>query len=283
MKPKIGIIQVRGIGDAVIAMPIAQYYKNTHDAEVFFALDDRFCDDFTEVFGSFCKFIPVPYSSFVPSDGINNEYWYELPKTMLENAGCKEIISFPYHETHLLSKINENVRQNFPYGQLMKRLNGPYESRVTNLGLFNHLKFDEYKYATAMVPFSEKWNLHLDSTKIFERGPALLNKVTENLNGRKLVLCHLEGSDAKIDASGLNIPEDTHLIVEIKPGIAESIFDWIYVAIASDMIICIDSFYANLFDQTQQLFGYPDKHFIKRSSIFMTPVLNTRWNYVVVN
>jgi hypothetical protein len=280
MSKKIGIIQVRGIGDAIIAMPIAQYYHSKHGAEVYFALDSRFCASFEEIFGHYCNFIPVPFEAFNPSDGINNEYWYELPKKLLNSVDCNEIISFPYHETHMLSKIDENQRKNFPYNQLMARLTGPYEARITNLGLFQHLKFDEYKYATAMVPFGEKWNLQMSETnESRHRQVELYEKYTKDKGDRKLIVCHLEGSDQKLNISNFNFPTDNNLVVEVKAGIVDNPFDWLELFRFADSIICIDSFYANLVDQL----NLPnEKHFIKRSSIFMTPVFKNLWNYVKV-
>jgi len=272
----IGIIQVRGIGDAIIALPIAEYYsRQEEDTTVCFALDNRFVDSFQEA-APYCKFIPVPFSSFRPEYGINNEYWYELPKNLLHDAGCNEIISFPFHESHLLSRATDIERKSPEFDQLMNRLRGDYESRITNLGLYNHLKFDEYKYATAKVPFNNKWKLNIHRN--FTRELELYNKVVTNPN-KKTVVCHLEGSDTKLNSGSFNFDPREYDIIEVKDGITDNIFDWLLIFEKADVIITLDSVFCNLIEQL----NFPNnKFFIKRSSIFMTPVLMNNWNYVEV-
>lgn len=275
MSRKIGIIQVRGIGDAIIALPIAEYYSKMPDTEVFFALDDRFNDSF-QYAAPYCTFIPVPFSSFNPEHGISNEYWYETPKKLLEEAGCTEIISFPFHETHLLSDTPKEQHSLPEFQQLIKRLLGPYEGRVTNLGLYKHLKFDEYKYATAQVPFENKWNLNIRRNPL--REGEFYHSIVKQL-GKKNVVCHLEGSDMKINSSNFNFNPDEYNMIDVVAGKTDNIFDWLRVFENADIIITLDSLFANLVEQLQFT---NNKFFIKRSSIFMTPVLKTKWNYVEV-
>ena len=275
MSRKIGIIQVRGIGDAIIALPIAEYYSKMPDTEVFFALDDRFTDSF-QYAAPYCTFIPVPFSSFNPEHGISNEYWYETPKKLLEEAGCAEIISFPFHETHLLSDTPKEQHSLPEFQQLIKRLLGPYEGRVTNLGLYKHLKFDEYKYATAQVPFENKWNLNIRRNP--RREGEFYHSIVKQL-GKKNVVCHLEGSDMKINSSNFNFNPDEYNMIDVVGGKTDNIFDWLRVFENADIIITLDSLFANLVEQLQFT---NNKFFIKRSSIYMTPVLKTKWNYVEV-
>ncbi|MCX6783319.1 MAG: hypothetical protein NTZ20_05045 [Candidatus Levybacteria bacterium] len=277
MSRKIGIIQVRGIGDAIIALPIAEYYSKMPDTEVFFALDDRFVESF-QYAAPYCTFVPVPFSTFIPENGINNEYWYEIPKALLQNLGCSEIISFPYHESHLLSSVPEKDRVGPEYDQLINRLNGQFEARITNLGLYNHLKFDEYKYATAQVPFENKWNLNIRRNS--QREGEFYHSIIKQL-GKKNVVCHLEGSDMRLNASSFNahFNSSEFNIIDVTAEKTNNIFDWLRVFENADIIITLDSVFANLVEQLQ---FSNNKFFIKRSSIFMTPVLKTKWNYVEV-
>jgi hypothetical protein len=272
---KVGIIQVRGIGDAIIALPIAEYYSNMPDVEVFFALDSRFTKSFQEA-APYCKFIPVPFERFRPADGINNEYWYELPKFLLHEAGCRDIISFPYHETHLINGIPEKDRKSLNCQQLIDRLSGPLESRITSLGLFNHLKFDEYKYATAKVPFENKWKLNI--SRNLDRENALYSSVVPD-NGKKNVVCHLEGSDIKLNSGSFNFDREHYNIIDVTSDKTDNIFDWLTVFETADTIIVLDSVFCNLIEQ---LNFTNNKFFIKRSSVFMTPVLKNNWNYVEI-
>ncbi len=275
MTTKIGIIQVRGIGDAIIALPIAEYYSNRPDTEVYFALDSRFTKSFQEA-APYCKFIPVPFERFRPADGINNEYWYELPKYLLHEAGCSEIISFPYHETHLINSLSEKDRKTIECQQLIDRLSGPLESRVTNLGLFNHLKFDEFKYATARVPFENKWKLNIHRN--LAREQELYNKIVPN-NDKKNIVCHLEGSDIRFDSSNFSFSKDVYNVIDVTADKTDNIFDWLTIFEKADTIITLDSVFCNLIEQ---LNFSNTKFFIKRSSVFMTPVLKNNWNYVEV-
>ena len=276
MNRKVGIIQVRGIGDAIIALPIAEYYSKMPETEVFFALDDRFTNSFQKA-APYCTFIPVPFSEFNPEFGINNEYWFELPKKLLMEAGCTEIISFPYHETHLLANADKNTDKNDPYyQQLVDRLNGPFEKRITNLELFKHLKFDEYKYATAMVPFENKWKLNI--TRDYRREKEFYNEIIKQL-GKKNVVCHTEGSDMKLNPQSFGFDPNEYNIVEVTSDKTDNIFDWLTVFQHADIIITLDSVFCNLIEQ---LNFENNKFFIKRSSIFMTPVLKNKWNYVEI-
>lgn len=269
-KPRLGIIQVRGIGDAIIALPIAEYYYN-QGFDVFFALDDRFCDSFQKA-APYCTFVPVPFKEFRNDLGLNNPYWYELPRLLLLDKKCQHIISFPYHESHLLeTDKREEVRQS-----LIHRLQGDFESRVTRLQLFKHLKFDEYKYATAKVPFHNKWKLNI--VRDYRRERLLYDKVVLEKN-KKLIVTHLEGSDIKYNHTAIGFDSNTHQLVNIDSSKTDNIFDWLTVIENSDKLILLDSVFCNL---VEQLNLKNEKHFIRRSSIFMTPVLRNNWDYVQI-
>lgn len=269
MKEKLGIIQVRGIGDAIIALPIAEYYNN-RGMDVYFALDDRFCEPF-QYAAPYCNFIPVPFDAFNPDWGINNEYWYELPLNLLKSAGCNHVISFPYHESHLLASTKDERI----HGALKHRFQGELEKRITDLQLFQHLKFDEYKYATAKVPFENKWKLTINRN--YEREQNLFNKLVPP--GKRYVVTHLEGSDVKYNPDNMNFDREKFNVINITPDETTNVFDWLTIIERADTIVCLDSVFCNLIEQL----NIPNKkHFIRRSSIQMTPVLKNEWDYVGV-
>lgn len=269
MKKRLGIVQVRGIGDALIALPIAEYYSNM-DVEVYFALDDRFCESF-QYAAPYCKFIPVPHDSFNPDWGIHNEYWFELPVDLLYKNGCNGILSFPYHESHLLASTKDQK----VHDTLKHRFQGEFEKRVTELQLFQHLKFDEYKYATARVPFEYKWKLNIK--RDLKREQELYDKLINN--DKKYVVTHLEGSDIKYNPDGIGIDRDKYDVINITSEQTTNIFDWLTIIERADSVICLDSVFCNLIEQLNLPIK---KHFIRRSAIYMTPVLKNNWEYVGV-
>lgn len=271
MSKSIGIIQVRGIGDAIIAMPIAQAYFDLGH-EVAFALDDRFCESFSYAFPDII-FKPVPFSEFKPELGISNPYWYELPKKLLMDFKIPEqnIISFPYHESHMLQN---NQIPEFMMNQIKKRISGPYEQKMFEMELFNQLKFDEFKYATADVPFEYKWKLRVNRNE--KRESILSDRFLSTT--KKNVVMHLEGSNIKLEPSIFeNLNLDEYNVINITGDITNNLFDWIGVLEKSDVIVTLDSVFTNLIDQLR----LPNtKYFIKRSGINMTPVLGSGWQYL---
>src|SRR5262249_32219226 len=132
------------------------------------------------------------------------------------------------------------------------------------------LKFDQYKYAVAGVPFREKWNLQIARDR--EREEALFARVVreEDFVGRRLT-----GSDfrAQIDVQSM---ADGRQVIEIT-DLTDSVFDWITVIERASLRIMIDSCFSNLTDQL----GIPGKKiFLVRSAWEFTPVLLGDWQYL---
>lgn len=281
MHDKIGIIQVRGLGDAIIAMPIAEYYAKL-GADVVFALDGRWTESFAEAF-PFCKFLPVPYDIFKPELGIHNRYWFEYSYEQLINSGCtpESVFSFPYHESHTITRQDFPVelRQEF-YNKIKHRFHSARQFRGLEMNIHHHLKFDQYKYYIADVPFTQKWTLA--PVRNMQREMDLTQRVSDG-SGRPYVIAHLEGSDIKIDPEGIDmVPfkekygDDVQLLV-IDPSITTNLFDWLSLIENAVAIVTVDSVFANLVDQCCLL--HEDKNFILRSPMPMTPVLGFNWNY----
>jgi hypothetical protein len=133
------------------------------------------------------------------------------------------------------------------------------------------MKFDQYKYSVAGVPFQEKWRLESCITRDPQKEQALKDQLT--LPGQPYVVLHLEGSDHRADFDRSIIPAGWAQI-EITADQTDSIFDWITTLEGAESIVCVDSVIANLVDQ---LGIGEDRYFIPRSHIHLTPVLGQAW------
>ena len=142
---------------------------------------------------------------------------------------------------------------------------------VVSQDLAKVMKFDQYKYAAAGVPFREKWNLQI--VRNHEREEQLFKKV---VGEGEFVVCHLQGSNfrAKVDVSSMAAGKQ---VVEIT-NLTDNVLDWILVIERASLRIMIDSCFANLTDQLQ-IEG--KKIFMIRSSWEFTPVLLGDWRYML--
>lgn len=271
MVPVVGIIQVRGIGDAIIAMPIAQYYKQKGHG-VYFALDDRYCESFQYAFPDI-TFVPVSSKLYKVEEGINCHYWFETPFTLLQERGCDAIISFPYHELHLMLSPNTSEEAK---NSLVHRLQNHAERRAMNAKFYQHFKFDEFKYHLANVPFEQKWNLKI--RRNYQREQELFNRLVRGQ--RPLIVTHLAGSDIRYAPESLGLDTVNNEVINITDDITTNIFDWLTILEKANTIITLDSVFCNLIEQ---LNFKNNKQFIRRSGIHMTPVLKNNWDMVVVD
>lgn len=270
MVPIVGIIQVRGLGDAIIAMPIAQYFKQKGHG-VYFALDDRSCESFQYAFPDI-TFVPVSHKEYKLEEGINCPYWFETPFTLLKERGCDAIVSFPYHELHLmLSDVPAEAKNS-----LLHRLQNPAERRAMNAKFYQHFKFDEFKYHVANVPFEQKWNLKI--RRNYQREQELYNRLVRG--GRPLIVTHLTGSNIGYNVESLGLDLNANEVINITEDITTNIFDWLTILERADTVITLDSVFCNLIEQ---LNFRNKKLFIRRSNIYMTPVLKNNWDMVNVD
>jgi len=129
---RVGIIQSRGLGDIIIALPIAKYYYDRGNS-IYWPIDKRFISSFKEAV-HYIYFIEL---NFEP----NLSGFLTEPEAMLKSLGCSKIFN-------LYSYLSGTTSLHPEY--------------------FNSLKFDEYKYAVSSVPFLEKWNLSIRRNKIRE-------------------------------------------------------------------------------------------------------------------
>ena len=172
MSKRLGIIQSRGLGDIVIALPIAQWYHQ-QGWEVYWPICQEFWPSFKDS-APWVKWIPIPTDS--------GQFFYDTPMERLKNFKCDEII--PLYQALTNHKFHEEK-------------------------YFQHTKFDQYKYIRAGVPFLEKWRLSTCVTRNPDREQALYNRLVKNPN---YVVVHLEGSDHRAEWDASVVPADWQVI-----------------------------------------------------------------------
>lgn len=236
MPKRLGLIQTRGIGDVLIALPIADHHLE-QGFEVLWPIDRRFLAVFQRA-RSDIQFLPV-------SEGPG--YFLDDPLRMLREAGCERVVSlYSYLSTHKV-----------------------YDERLAAA-----LKFDEYKYAVANVPFARKWTLRYD--RDLAREQALFDR----LGIRGPYLCvHDEGSDVQL---GLDLPPEMtagHQVIHVKP-LTDNPLDWRLTLERASKLVLLDSCFSNLVDQL----NLPnEKYLVVRSAIQYTPVYKNGWRFICVD
>jgi len=83
MRPKIGLIQSRGIGDIIIALPIAKYYSD-RGYDVHWPIDQRFAPSFSQSV-DYVNFIPFKFEA-------NAQGFLHVPIDLLRKAGCEKLV-----------------------------------------------------------------------------------------------------------------------------------------------------------------------------------------------
>jgi len=169
---RLGIIQSRGLGDIIIALPIARYYHR-QGWEVYWPVAESWVEQLNSA-AAWVKWIPV-----TPDPG---PFFLDIPLQRLKNFKCDEIIP------------------------LYQALTGQDYHKET---YFQHTKFDQYKYIRAGVPFREKWNLADCITRNPAREKALYDqKVTNPM----YVVTHLDASGGRTAWDSSMVPSDWQTI-----------------------------------------------------------------------
>lgn len=237
MAKRIGLVQTRGIGDIIIALPIADHFIE-QGCEVFWPIDEHFLEMFRAV---------KPEVNFVDvkrPEPLDYNYFLNDPVKLLRQHDCDRIVIL-YSR---LSDIN-----------------------VTDQRLAMSLKFDEYKYAVAGVPFEKKWRLKYERN--FGREENLFQKL--NIEGDYAVI-HDQGS-----AMTEPIEVSPNLIkglqtVRICP-ITDNVFDWRLTIERAAQLIMVDSCFANM---VEQLNLENEKAFFPQWPVHNTPVFVNKWRFV---
>lgn len=239
MQRRLGVIQSRGLGDIVIALPIAHYYHRQG-----WQIHWPICREFIAQVQTHCPW--VNWHAVTTDQG---SFFYDQPWKILTDLGCEEIIplyqALTNHDFHLHP-------------------------------CFQYTKFDQYKYIRAAVPFLEKWRLPEMVTRDHPAERALMQKLGIE-PGDRICTLHLEGSDYRAQFDRSWVPPE-YRIIEVREGLAESVFDWLGVLEASEILVCVDSVMANLVDQWGITGG--DLYFLPRSHIGLTPTLNLPWQWL---
>jgi hypothetical protein len=238
---RIGLIQTRGIGDIIIALPIATALARGGDT-VFWPIDAAFVEGFRRA-APWVEFLPVPSGAQAANP---RDYFLGIPEGELRARGCERSLL-------LYSSV---------------RLDGV---RVANEKLAAHLKFDEYKYAVSGIPFREKWNLEI------RRDAARERRLHESLGIRRPYICvHRGGPELEVE---LDIPPDWRRefqFVEVGAN-TDSPFDWIYTLENAAKLVLVDSCMSNLVEQL----GLPnEKYLVLRSPGAYTPVMSNGWKFI---
>lgn len=239
---KIGIIQSRGLGDLVIALPIAHYYHQ-QGHEIHWPICQEFVSSFQH---------QAPWVNWHSVETDSGAFFYDRPMTILQEQGCEDII--PLYQAL--------TGQNFH-----------------DVNYFQHTKFDQYKYVRAGVPFIEKWNLAQCITRDLAREQELFDRICESLGSKDkpYVLVHVNGSDHRATFDTSVLPEGLPAI-EITT-MTDCIWDWLMTIEHAHAVICVDSVYSNIIDQ-MSLLDDESRYFIPRSHIGLTPVLGCHWNWL---
>lgn len=247
---KRGIITSRGIGDILIALPIARHYHEQGE----------------EIVWPICKeFLPIfePYVDWVKWIGIETDgegkYFLETPLRVLAEEGVD-----PEEALYLYQYLSSNPE-------------------LTDAEMYSILKFDQYKYQVSGVPFYKKWTLSNCITRDHEKEDDLRKQLSlfSYETKPRYAVVHLTGSNARVDKTLVNFLDPAVRIIDIDSIKVDSIFEWILVLQGAEAIVCLDSCIANLVDQL--VINGPDLYWIRRSGWDLTPVLGSCWTIVPTN
>ena len=234
------MIQTRGIGDIIIALPIADFFIE-QGCEVHWPIDARFVSYFRDAKPDI-NFIPVTRdmgeANWVP------RFFLDDPLRSLQSLNCSRIIP------------------------LYAELKG---SSLAKKEIADSLKFDEFKYAIAGVPFSRKWKLQI------RRNPARELALHKRLSINRPYMCvHATGSNRSVGVDISPELKEKYQIVEVRE-LTDNPFDWIYTLEHAEKLVLLDSCFSNLVDQLNLQVS---KSLILRSKIHDTPVLLNGWEFL---
>jgi len=238
---KRGIIQSRGLGDIIIALPIAKHYHDLGD-EIYWPICEEFHSSFVD---------NVPWVNWIPlTTDPQGLFFLDGPRAALAKEGIPE----------------EDQLYLYQYLSSMPELTDPE--------LFAVLKFDQYKYWVSQVPFTKKWTLADCITRNENRESELQSKLQLS---KPYAVVHLTGSSGRVDLDLSWIPVGTQ-IVDIDQHLGWSIFDWIPILEGAEIFVGLDSVFANMVDSLA--IPINEKYWIRRSPWDVTPVLGQVWTMV---
>jgi hypothetical protein len=207
---KIGLLQVQGIGDILIAIPIARWFMR-QGHEIFWPINRKFLDFYS---------LAAPDIGFIGIDKTtcanHIDYFYNRPLLMAHEAGCDRVfVLFNYLE-HF----------DHPGGKLTEFLN-----------------LDAYKYAVTGCPFTEKWTLQLQRDMGREKSLFYRLGIT-----REYIVVHSRNLENRIDPTLPPDWAEKYQIVRITE-LTDNPFDWIYTLEHASKLVLLESMYSNLVEQ----------------------------------
>jgi hypothetical protein len=148
----------------------------------------------------------------------------------------------------------------------------------TDVDLFAMMKFDQYKYAQADVPFKLKWTLDQCIVRDHIREQALKDRL---VNKQRYWVIQQQASDVQYQIDTAGIDSDCE-IVEISP-ITDNIWDWLKILEDCEGMILIDSVFANIVDQ-MNLNPHGDNYYLRKWNRHVdgNPVFLNEWTYLPV-
>ena len=208
MTKKLGIIQSRGLGDIIIALPIALHYHE-QGYHVHWPIVDTWVEQLSA---------QAPWVKWIPITSDAGPFFYDIPMERLKNFKCDEIICLYQALTGHPEFIDE-----------------PW---------FQHTSFDQYKYIRAGLPFKDKLRLPECITRDTARESTLHDQVIGE-DPSPYVVTHLSSSEQTVKYDPQIIPEGWRTIAISNRG---RIFDWIKIIEGSEAVIMTDSVFVNLVD-----------------------------------
>lgn len=173
MSKRLGIIQTRGLGDIIIALPIAKHYTD-EGWEVYWPITEAWVEQMQH---------NAPWVKWIPITPDQGAFFWDTPMARLKNFKCDEIIC------------------------LYNALTGHPEFSAEPF--FQFTTFDQYKYTQAGVPFLKKWTLNECINRDADREQALYDKKVSNPN---YVVTHLTSSAHTVKFDTSIIPEGWDII-----------------------------------------------------------------------
>jgi len=205
---KLGIIQSRGLGDIIIALPIAKHYAD-QGYEVYWPVCQQFWASVKDT-APWVKWIPIPEDS-------RGDFFYTEPMKRLKAFKCDEIMCL-YQSLNIAPELSE-----VPWFQIQK--------------------FDEFKYTKAGVSFLKKWTLKDCITRNPEREQKLYDRMVKQ---EHYAVIHSEGSTYKFRPDTSNLPSEWQQI-ELTSA-TDNVFDWLKILEGAQALIMLDSVFSNLVD-----------------------------------
>jgi hypothetical protein len=225
------------MGDIIIALPIADYYIE-QGWEVFWPIDAAFVEMFARIKPAI-NFLGVTR----PATPDQNYFLHAPLRLLVENKCDRTVVLYSY-----LGGMN-----------------------LADPRLANSLKFDEYKYAIAGVPFERKWTLEYE--RDIESEEALFESL--KISG-DYVLIHDRSTEM---AAPVEISPDLTRGLELVriASVTDSIFDWRLTIERASKLIMVNSCFANL---VEGLNLENEKLLFLYSPVAFTPVFANNWRFI---